>query len=75
LNSKGWVDSEHFRGWLSEHSLAHAVGAQPLLLLLDGHSSHYQPELVTYAREFGVIIFCLPPRDKYNSQSQDKMQT
>ena len=47
LNTKGWVDSELFRGWLSEHFLAHAVGARPLLLLLDGHSSHYQPELIT----------------------------
>jgi len=49
LNSKGWIDSELFRGWLSEHFLTHAVSAQPLLLLLDSHSSHYQPELITYA--------------------------
>jgi len=30
LSSKGWIDSEDFRGWLSENFLAHAVGAQPL---------------------------------------------
>ena len=47
---KGWVDSELFRGWLSEHFLAHAIGTWTLLLLLDGHSSHYQPELITYVR-------------------------
>jgi len=60
LSSKGWVDSELIRGWLSEHFLAHTVGAWQIILSLDGHSLHYQPELITCAREFGVIIFCIP---------------
>ena len=38
LSANGWVDSELFKGWLSEHFIAHAVGARSLLLLLDGHS-------------------------------------
>jgi len=71
LSIKCWVDSELFRGWLSEHFLAHAIGAQPLLLLLDGQSSHYQPELITHAKEFGVIIFCLPPHTTHESQPLD----
>ena len=71
LSSNGWVDSELFRGWLSEHFLTHAVGARPLLLLLDGHSSHYQPQLIEYAREFGVIMFCLPPHTTHESQPLD----
>jgi len=71
LSNKGWVDSELFRGWLEEHFLAHAVGAQPILLLLDGHSSHYQPQLIEHAKKFGVIIFCLPPHTTYESQPLD----
>ena len=71
LSANGWVDSELFKGWLSEHFIAHAVGARPLLLLLDGHSSHYQPELISYAREFGIIIFCLPPHTTHESQPLD----
>ena len=71
LSTKGWVDSELFRGWLSEHFLAHAVGAQPLLSLLDGHSSYYQPELITYAREFGIVIFCLSSDTTHESQPLD----
>ena len=43
LSTKSRVDSELFRSWLVEHFLIHAVGVQPILLLLDGHSSHYQP--------------------------------
>jgi len=31
LSSNGWIDSELFRGWLSEHFLSHAVSAHPLL--------------------------------------------
>ena len=41
LSSNGWVDSELFRGWLSEQFLSHAISACPLLLVLDGHSLHY----------------------------------
>ena len=42
-----------------------------ILLLLDGHSSHYQPELISYAREFGIILFCLPPHTTHESQPLD----
>ena len=34
LSTKGWVDSELFRGWLLEHFLVHAAGDLPILLLL-----------------------------------------
>ena len=57
-----------FRGWLVEHFLVHTVGARPILLLLDGHSSHYQPQLIEYA---GVIIFCLLPHTTHESQPLD----
>jgi len=35
------------------------VSSWPLLLLLDGHSSHYNIEAIKLARENGVIIFSL----------------
>ena len=71
LSEKGWVDSKLFKGWLSEHFLPIALGAHPLLLLLDGHSSHYQSELVSFAREYGIILFCLPPHTTHDSQPLD----
>ena len=43
-NSSGWIDSNLFKQWLPV--LKHAVAAHPLILLLDGHSSHHQPELM-----------------------------
>ena len=71
MSAKGWVDSELFRGWLMDHFLQYAVAARPLLLVLDGHSSHYQPELVQYAKEKDVILFCLPPHTTHESQPLD----
>ena len=71
MSNKGWVDSELFCGWLTDHFLQFAVAARPLLLVLDGHSSHYQPELVQYAKEKDVILFCLPPHTTHESQPLD----
>ena len=47
------------------------VQVRPLLLLLDGHSSHCQPQLIEYAREFGVIMLCLPPHMTHESWPLD----
>ena len=71
MSNKGWVDTELFQGWLTDHFLQFAVGARPLLLLLDGHSSHYQPDLVKFAKEHDIILFCLPPHTTHESQPLD----
>ena len=34
---------------------------RPLLLILDGHKTHYQPHVCQEAKKRKVIIFCLPP--------------
>ncbi len=57
----GWIDSQLFREWFEHHFLLYAPAARPLLLLLDGHSSHYQPEVVHLAASKGVILFTFPP--------------
>ena len=46
LSSNGWIDMELFCLWFTKHFLQHAVSAKPLLLLMDGHSSHYSPETI-----------------------------
>lgn len=71
LSPKGWVDAELFERWLNDHFLKHAVGARPLFLLLDGHSSHYQPDLIRRAKEHDIILFCLPPHTTHGSQPLD----
>ena len=44
---------------------------RPILILLDGHSSHYNPNVIREAAENGVIIFCLPPNITHVAQPLD----
>lgn len=70
LSDSGWMDSELFEGWFKNHFLRHAPPVRPLLML-DGHSSHYQPELLRIAATEGIIIFCLPPHTTHLLQPLD----
>jgi len=70
-SEKGWITTDLFESWLSEHFLKHAVSARPLLLLLDGHSTHNQPEVIRLARDNGILILCLPPHTTHEAQPLD----
>ena len=71
LCKKKWITSELFEGWLVEHFLEHAVSRRPSLLLLNGHSTHYQPEVIRLARQNGVIMLFLPPHTTHETQPLD----
>lgn len=71
LSDKGWINTDLFEGWLIEHFIEYAVPGRPLLLMLDGHSTHYQPAVVRFAKEHGVIMLCLPPHTTHESQPLD----
>lgn len=72
LSDNGWIDSEIFEEWFEKHFLTHVPPVRPLLLLLDGHSSHYQPSLVKKAAENDVLLFCLPPHTTHLAQPLDR---
>ena len=61
LSESGWMDNILFKEWFIKHFLSHAGSGRPLLLLMDGHSSHYNLEAVTMARNNGIILFTLVP--------------
>ena len=71
VSDNGWVDQELFNFWLTNHFLPNAVSRRPLLLLLDGHSSHFEPYSIQFAREHDVVIFCLPPHTTHECQLLD----
>ena len=52
----------------SKAFLCHAGSGCPLLLLMDGHSSHYNLEAVTMAKENGAILFTLVPHTTHEMQ-------
>ena len=72
LSANGWMDTELFELWFKHHFLAYAPPTRPLLLLIDGHSSHFQPGFVKKAAEEQIIVFCLPPHTTHLTQPLDK---
>ena len=77
LSSNGWMDMELFDAcmivkWFHNHFLRYAPSARPLLLLLDGHSSHYCPDTIEMAAQEEVIIFTLPANTTHLAQPLDR---
>ena len=72
LSDNGWMNGELFDLWFHNHFLSYVPSTRPLLLLLDGHSSHYNPTTVRKAAEEGVIMFTLPPHTTHLLQPLDK---
>ena len=64
LSDSSWLDSDTFDHWFSNHFLVHAPPARPLLLLLDGHSTHYNPAFITKAAREQIIVLL---SSKYNT--------
>ena len=72
LSESGWMDGEILsRGFIIPF-LVYAPPARPILLLMDGHSSHFSPVFINKAAEEQVIVFCLPPHSTHKAQPLDK---
>jgi len=71
----GWIDPEIFWECFLHHFLVYAPAGRPLLLLLllDGHSSHYNPDFIHEAASHGVVVFCLPPNMTHVAQPLDSV--
>ena len=50
-SENGWIDTDLFEHWFDKHFLTHAVSSRPLLLILDGHKTHYQPHVCQEAKK------------------------
>ena len=72
MSKNRWIDSELFQEWFTNHFLLHIPPQRPILLLLDGHSSHYQPQLIRTAAANQIILFCLPPHTTHWCQPLDR---
>ena len=73
ITEKGWIITELFESWFNDLLLPNAVSAHPLLLLIDGHSTHYQPDVINLAPALKnkVVILCLPPHTTHATQPLD----
>jgi len=66
------MDSELFDVWFNNHFLRYAPLARPILLLMDGHSSHYCPDVIRMASKHNVVLFTLPPHTTHMHQPLDR---
>ena len=64
-SDNGWINTELFESWVCELFIHNTVPGRPLLLLLDGHSTHYQPDVVKFARH----NYVLPPTSHQSCKS------
>ena len=55
------MNTELFELWFKYLFLPNAPPVRPLLLIMDGHSTHYQPNVIRLAAAEQIILFCLPP--------------
>lgn len=72
LSDKGWINRELFLNWFHRHFLALIPPTRPILLLMDGHSSHYSPDVIRAAAEEKIILFTLPPHTTHIAQPLDR---
>lgn len=69
---KGWMNSEVFLKWLQHFvKFVKPSTEKKVLLLVDGHSSHKSLEVITYAKEHGIVLFCFPPHCTHRVQPLD----
>ncbi len=73
LSTRGWMDLEWFSKWFTDCFLSYAPATRPVLLQMDGHKSHYCPDMIKLAARKGVILFALPPHTTHLCQPLDKV--
>ncbi|XP_053374341.1 uncharacterized protein LOC128546943 [Mercenaria mercenaria] len=75
LSESGWSNGEIFQDYLKTHFIPYVrptqASSQPILLIYDGHSSHKTPQLISWAKEQGLILFVLPAHSSHLLQPLD----
>ncbi|KAJ8982176.1 hypothetical protein NQ317_013961, partial [Molorchus minor] len=68
----GWMTTEIFLKWLN-HFKEYTKPSQDkkILLLLDGHSSHKNIEVLEFAKKNHILLFCFPPHCTHRLQPLD----
>jgi hypothetical protein len=70
----GWTDGELALLWLKndiDPATKEKAAGEMRVLLLDGHGSHYTPELLEYAVANNITILAYPPHCTHALQGLD----
>ncbi|CAH1997229.1 unnamed protein product [Acanthoscelides obtectus] len=71
-NKSGWMTEELFYAWLV-HFAEHTKPSleDPVLLILDNHSSHISVRIYDFCRQNGIIMLTIPPHTSHRTQPLD----
>ena len=72
LSSNGWMDEELLEFWFKNHFLMLVPSCRPILFMMDGHLTHFEPSVICMAAKEEVILFCLQPHSTHLTQPLDK---
>ena len=70
-SEKGWITTELFYGWLANHFILRIPPIRPVVLLVNGHSTHIDIEISKLCKEKGILLYCLPPHSSHITQPLD----
>lgn len=69
----GWISASGFLKWLKAFvDKVNPTEQSPVLLILDGHSTHKDLEVILYAKEHHVHMLSLPPHTTHKLQPLDR---
>jgi len=72
-SEKGWINQKLFVHWFENHFIQYIPASRPVVLLMDGHSSHFCPDMIRMAAKEKIILFTLPPHTTHLTQPLDKV--
>jgi hypothetical protein len=72
-NKSGWMDEDLFMDWLRHfHSFVKSTKERPVLLILDGHTTHTKNlKAIDFARDNGIVMLSFPPHCTHRMQPLD----
>ena len=63
--------TELFYGWVVSHFVSHISPERPVVLLVDGHTTHIDVEVSKICKENGIMLYCLLPHSSHITQPLD----
>ena len=60
FTKSGWIDMEQFYAWMTNDFVMHIPPCCPIVVLLDGHSSHTDLYVIEFCANNGIFLFQLP---------------
>ena len=70
-SDSGWINTDLFYNWLGGHFIKRTALIRPLVLLIDGHSSHNDLETAKLCKKNDILLYCLPPHSSHITQPLD----